>query len=115
MLLCIIPIKPSAAALERLEAPPLGRALQAASNEAFLCDSQRSRVCPMPVLNRGDTRVKGILARSAEKMPEENYSFKPVDTAVNYRLLTFLLTSLGACGGAAGCSLLGGTMFIMRL
>jgi len=30
------------------------------------------------------TRVKGILARSAEKMPEENYSFKPVDTVRSY-------------------------------
>ena len=35
MLLCIVPIKPSAAALERLEAPPLDDALQAAGNEAF--------------------------------------------------------------------------------
>jgi len=30
------------------------------------------------------TRVKGILAKSAEKMPEENYSFKPVDTVRSY-------------------------------
>jgi DinB superfamily len=30
------------------------------------------------------TRVKGILVRSAEKMPEENYSFKPVDTVRSY-------------------------------
>src|SRR6516162_11647455 len=29
-------------------------------------------------------RVKGILTRSAEKMPEENYSFKPVDTVRSY-------------------------------
>jgi len=29
-------------------------------------------------------RVKGILMRSAEKMPEENYSFKPVDTVRSY-------------------------------
>ncbi|HKV60297.1 MAG TPA: DinB family protein [Candidatus Acidoferrum sp.] len=29
-------------------------------------------------------RVKGILARSAEKMPEDNYSFKPVDTVRSY-------------------------------
>jgi len=34
MLLCV-PNKPSAAALERLEAPPLDDALQAAGNEAF--------------------------------------------------------------------------------
>jgi len=27
---------------------------------------------------------KGILLRSAEKMPEENYSFKPVDTVRTY-------------------------------
>jgi hypothetical protein len=35
MLLYIVPINPSAAALERLEAPPLDHALQAAGNEAF--------------------------------------------------------------------------------
>ena len=29
-------------------------------------------------------RVKDILLRSAEKMPEENYSFKPVDTVRSY-------------------------------
>jgi uncharacterized damage-inducible protein DinB len=29
-------------------------------------------------------RLKSILARSAEKMPEENYSFKPVDTVRSY-------------------------------
>jgi len=29
-------------------------------------------------------RVKGILLKSAEKMPEENYSFKPVDTVRSY-------------------------------
>jgi hypothetical protein len=50
MSLCI-PIKPSAAALERLEAAPLDHASHAAGNKAR---SQRSRVCPMPVLKRGD-------------------------------------------------------------
>ena len=33
---------------------------------------------------RGYERTKGILLRSAEKMPEENYSFKPVDTVRTY-------------------------------
>jgi uncharacterized damage-inducible protein DinB len=33
---------------------------------------------------RGFERTKGILLRSAEKMPEENYSFKPVDTVRTY-------------------------------
>jgi uncharacterized damage-inducible protein DinB len=33
---------------------------------------------------RGYDRTKGILLRSAEKMPEENYSFKPVDTVRSY-------------------------------
>ncbi len=28
--------------------------------------------------------VKGVLLRSAEKMPEENYSFKPTDTVRSY-------------------------------
>jgi uncharacterized damage-inducible protein DinB len=36
-------------------------------------------------INRhGYERTKGILLRSAEKMPEENYSFKPVDTVRSY-------------------------------
>ncbi len=30
------------------------------------------------------TGVKGILLRSAEKMPEENFSFKPADTVRSY-------------------------------
>ena len=30
------------------------------------------------------TRVSGLLVRSAEKMPEENYSFKPADTVRSY-------------------------------
>jgi len=30
-------------------------------------------------------RLKDILLRSAEKMPEENYSFKPTDTVRSYR------------------------------
>jgi len=29
-------------------------------------------------------RVKGILLKSAEKMPEESYGFKPVDTVRSY-------------------------------
>jgi uncharacterized damage-inducible protein DinB len=29
-------------------------------------------------------RVSGLLVKSAEKMPEENYSFKPVDTVRSY-------------------------------
>ena len=36
-------------------------------------------------INRhGYERTKGILLRSAEKMPEENYDFKPVDTVRTY-------------------------------
>src|ERR1700746_2412107 len=30
------------------------------------------------------TRVKGIVVRSADKMPEENYGFKPADTVRSY-------------------------------
>jgi len=40
---------------------------------------------PFSAINkRGYERTKGILLRSAEKMPEENYSFKPVDTVRTY-------------------------------
>lgn len=38
---------------------------------------------PFSAINkRGYDRTKGTLLRSAEKMPEENYGFKPVDTFV---------------------------------
>ena len=33
---------------------------------------------------KADARVKDILLRSAEKMPEENYSFKPTDAVRSY-------------------------------
>lgn len=40
---------------------------------------------PFSAINkRGYERTKGILLRSAEKMPEENYSFKPVETVRSY-------------------------------
>jgi len=40
---------------------------------------------PFSAINkRAYERTKGILLRSAEKMPDENYSFKPVDTVRSY-------------------------------
>ena len=40
---------------------------------------------PLSAFNkRGYGRTKNILLRSAEKMPEENYNFKPVDTVRTY-------------------------------
>jgi uncharacterized damage-inducible protein DinB len=40
---------------------------------------------PLSTFNKfAYSRVKDILLRSAEKMPEENYSFKPVDTVRSY-------------------------------
>jgi len=36
------------------------------------------------ISKRNYQRTQGILLRSAEKMPEENYSFKPVDTVRSY-------------------------------
>src|SRR5215471_7099818 len=40
---------------------------------------------PYSSFNKGYyARIKGILVASAEKMPEENYSFKPVDTVRSY-------------------------------
>ena len=40
---------------------------------------------PFSAINkRGYERTKGILLRAAEKMPEENYSFKPVDSVRTY-------------------------------
>lgn len=47
--------------------------------------SQQSSENPFSASNkRGYERTKGILLRSAEKMPEENYSFKPVDSVRSY-------------------------------
>ena len=47
--------------------------------------SQQSSDNPFSAINkRGYERTKGILLRSAEKMPEENYNFKPVDTVRTY-------------------------------
>ncbi len=40
---------------------------------------------PFSAINKhGYERTKGILLRSAEKMPEENYNFRPVDTVRTY-------------------------------
>lgn len=40
---------------------------------------------PFSTINKHSyERTKGILLRSAEKMPEENYSFKPVDSVRSY-------------------------------
>ena len=40
---------------------------------------------PFSTMNkRGYARTTGILVRSAEKMPEENYSFKPADSVRTY-------------------------------
>ena len=40
---------------------------------------------PLSTFNKyAYARVKDVLLRSAEKMPEENYSFKPIDTVRSY-------------------------------
>jgi uncharacterized damage-inducible protein DinB len=40
---------------------------------------------PLSTFNKGAyVRVKGLLLKSAEKMPEENYGFKPVDSVRSY-------------------------------
>jgi uncharacterized damage-inducible protein DinB len=40
---------------------------------------------PFSTFNRSAyTRIKGIMVASAEKMPEESYSFKPVDSVRSY-------------------------------
>ena len=50
-----------------------------------LSQEKQSSDSPFSYSNkRGYERTKGILLRSAEKMPEENYSFKPVDTVRSY-------------------------------
>src|SRR5271165_3357976 len=40
---------------------------------------------PLSTFNKfAYAHVKDVLLRSAEKMPEENYSFKPIDTVRSY-------------------------------
>src|ERR1700758_5486240 len=50
-----------------------------------IAQEKRTSVNPFSAFNkRNFERTKGILLRSAEKMPEENYTFKPVDTVRTY-------------------------------
>jgi uncharacterized damage-inducible protein DinB len=50
-----------------------------------LSEEKQSSDNPFSAINkRGYERTKGILLRSAEKMPEEDYTFKPVDTVRTY-------------------------------
>jgi len=51
---------------------------------AFSQEKQSSDNAFSAINKRGYERTTGILLRSAEKMPEENYSFKPVDTVRTY-------------------------------
>ena len=51
---------------------------------AFSQEKQSSDNLFSATNKRAYERTKGILLRSAEKMPEENYSFKPVDTVRTY-------------------------------
>jgi uncharacterized damage-inducible protein DinB len=52
---------------------------------AAFSQEKQSSDNPFSTSNKhGYERTKGILLRSAEKMPEENYNFKPVDTVRTY-------------------------------
>src|SRR5215469_2805045 len=49
------------------------------------CREKQSSDNPFSATNKGGyERTKGILLRSAEKMPEQNYSFRPVDSVRSY-------------------------------
>jgi uncharacterized damage-inducible protein DinB len=55
------------------------------SDAAKSSEQMKSQDNPLSTFNKyAYARVKDILLRSAEKMPEENYSFKPVDTVRSY-------------------------------
>jgi uncharacterized damage-inducible protein DinB len=50
-----------------------------------LSQENRSQENPLSTFNKGAYgRVKDILLRSAEKMPEENYAFKPTEAVRSY-------------------------------
>jgi uncharacterized damage-inducible protein DinB len=51
---------------------------------AFSQEKQSSENPFSAINKRGYERTKGILLRAAEKMPEENYSFKAADTVRSY-------------------------------
>jgi len=72
---------PSGVALAQ-DKPAQERPPQAQSSQEKLTASQAN---PLSTWNKlAYARVKGILLKSAEKMPEENYAFKPVDTVRSY-------------------------------
>ena len=72
---------PSGVALAQ-DKPAQERPPQAQSSQEKLMASQEN---PLSTWNKlAYARVKGILLKSAEKMPEENYAFKPVDTVRSY-------------------------------
>ena len=49
------------------------------------CQEKPSSENPFSTVNKlSYARTKGILLRAAEKMPEENYSFKPADSVRSY-------------------------------
>ncbi len=49
------------------------------------CQEKQSSENPFSTVNKFSyARTKGILLRAAEKMPEENYSFKPADSVRSY-------------------------------
>jgi uncharacterized damage-inducible protein DinB len=57
----------------------------ALSQEAPKASAPASQENPLSTWNKmAYGRVKAILLRSADKMPEENYSFKPTDTVRSY-------------------------------
>jgi uncharacterized damage-inducible protein DinB len=57
----------------------------ALSQEPPKANTPASQENPLSTWNKlAYGRVKGMLLRSAEKMPEENYNFKPIDTVRSY-------------------------------
>ncbi len=57
----------------------------ALSQEPPKANTSASQENPLSTWNKlAYGRVKGMLLRSAEKMPEENYNFKPIDTVRSY-------------------------------
>src|SRR5271169_1866912 len=63
----------------------LSTAAFAQSGAQKSADQMKTPDNPLSTFNKyAYARVKDILLRSAEKMPEENYSFKPVDTVRSY-------------------------------
>jgi uncharacterized damage-inducible protein DinB len=82
VLLCVVA---SAAVAQSQEKPAASSPDKPAASSQDTTAAAQTLANPFSAFNqRAYARIKGILLRSADKMPEENYKFKPVETVRSY-------------------------------